>query len=311
MMDLNARIRTLPSPRPRSRLPRYGLYAAVIFILIQFVLTGCAGMKQTSGLALTPVTDTPTGVHFPGKFVWNDLLTDDVSVAKKFYGHLFGWTFEQLGDYTVIKNDGHSIGGMAQIKDVSEIKNAGRWLCTLSVADVDKAVSLVTKEGGIVHKGPLEMRNRGRGALVRDPQGAQLLMLHASGGDPEDKEPVIGSWLWHELWSNDVDASIAFYQKLAGYHFEGEKTDYLILMKDGKWRAGIRHSANSKLEMRWVPVVRVADTDEIVVKAKNLGGKILVEPRQTADGNRVSLLSDPSGALVIIERWSAKTTAAE
>lgn len=311
MMVLNTRIKTRLSPGPLSRLPRYGLYAAVIFILIQFVLTGCAGMKKTSGLALTPVTDTPTGVNHPGKFVWNDLLTDDVPVAKKFYGHLFGWTFEQLGDYTVIKNDGRSIGGMAQIKDVSEIKNAARWLCTLSVADVDKAVSLVTKEGGIVHKGPLEMRNRGRGALVRDPQGAQLLMLQASGGDPEDKEPVIGSWLWHELWSNDVEASIAFYQKLVGYHFVGEKTDYLILMKDGQWRAGIRYSANSKLEMRWVPVVRVADTDEIAVKAKNLGGKILVEPRQTADGNRVALLSDPSGALVIIERWSAKTPAQE
>jgi len=268
-------------------------------------------MTQPSGLALTPVTDTPTGVHFPGKFVWNDLLTDDVPVAKDFYGRLFGWSFEQLGDYTVINNNGRSIGGMAQIKDASEVKSAARWLCTLSVADVDKSAALVTQEGGIVQKGPLEMRNRGRGALVRDPQGAQLLLLHASGGDPEDKEPVIGAWLWHELWSNDVDASIAFYQKLAGYHFEGEKTDYLILMKEGKWRAGIRHSANSKLEMRWVPVVRVADTDEIVVKAKNLGGKILVEPRQTADGNRVSLLSDPSGALVIIERWSAKTTAAE
>ena len=311
MMDLKARIRTRPSPSARSRLPRYGLYAAVIFILIQFVLAGCAGMKQTSGLALTPVTDTPTGIHYPGKFVWNDLLTDDVPVAKDFYGRLFGWTFEQLGDYTVIKNNGRSIGGMAQIKDVSEVKSAARWLCTLSVADVDKAVSLFDREGGIVLKGPMEMRNRGRGALVRDPQGAQLLLLHASGGDPEDKEPVIGSWLWHELWSNDVDASIAFYQKLAGYHFVGEKTDYLILMKDGQWRAGIRYSANSKLEMRWVPVVRVADTDEIVVQAKNLGGKILVEPRQTADGNRVSLLADPSGALVIIERWSPKTTAAE
>ena len=135
----------------------------------------------------------------------------------------FGWTFEQLGGYTVVKNDGQNIGGMVQVEESSKITGVARWLCVLSVADVDEAVSLVTKEGGIVHKGPLEMLNRGRGALVSDPQGAKLLLLYASDGDPEDKEPVIGSWLWHELWSNDSEASLAFYRKLAGYEFEGEK----------------------------------------------------------------------------------------
>jgi predicted enzyme related to lactoylglutathione lyase len=150
------------------------------------------------------------------------------------------------------------------------------------------------------------MSNRGRGALVRDPQGAQLVILYASSGDPEDNEPVIGSWLWHELWSNDSDASLAFYRKLAGYDSYIEGNDYLILLKDGRFRAGIRSLSDSEIEVRWVPVVRVSDTDDIAARAKKLGGRLLVGPRPTVGGGSVALLSDPSGALIIVQRWSSE-----
>lgn len=305
------RIKPAYPERQRIRWSRLGLFATMGFFLIQFMLTGCTVVNKTSRLELTPVTDPPTGVHHHGKFVWNDLLTDDVVVAKEFYGRLFGWTFEPSGSYTVVKNDGQNIGGMVQIGQTSKITGVARWLCVLSVADVDEAAALVSEKGGSVHEGPLDMLNRGRGALVSDPQGAQLVLLNALGGDPEDKEPVIGSWLWHELWSNDSEASLTFYRKLAGYDFDGEKTDYLILLKDGQWRAGIRFLPDSELETRWVPVVRVADTEDIAVRTKTLGGKVLVEPRPTAGDGSVALLSDPSDALFLIQRWSAKTSEQE
>ena len=176
---------------------------------------------------------------------------------------------------------------------------------------MDKAVSLVLKEGATIQYGTRELLNRGRGALVRDPLGAQLLLIYATDGDPEDKEPVIGPWLWHELWSNDTATSLAFYQKLIGYDFEGDKNDYLILMKNEQWRAGIRHSSDPELELRWLPVVRVADTEEIAVRAKEIGGKVLVEPQISASGGSIALLADPSGALFIIQRWPANTSGQE
>ncbi|MCK4508860.1 MAG: VOC family protein [Desulfuromonadales bacterium] len=305
------RIKPVQRERQRSHWVRPGLYVTMGFILLQFILSGCAVGNKSSNLELTPVTESPTEVHRVGKFVWNDLLTDDVAVAKDFYGQLFGWTFEQQGGYTVINNNSQRIGGMAQVGEESGKTGAARWICSLSVADVDKATALVTEEGGTVHVGPLELLNRGRGALVSDPQGAQLLLLYATDGDPEDGEPVLGSWLWHELWSNDTEASLAFYQKLVGYDYEGEKTDYLILLKDEQWRAGIRDIKDSELEMRWVPVVRVADTEETAERAEQLGGKLLVGPRPTASGGSVALLSDPSDALVIIQRWSATTSEQE
>jgi predicted enzyme related to lactoylglutathione lyase len=314
-------ITTMPAPTPKiipthsmqqhTDWTRTRLYTIVALLLIPFMLGGCAVGNKPSNLELTPVTESPTGVHRVGKFVWNDLLTDDVAAAKGFYGQLFDWTFEQQGGYTVINNNSQRIGGMAQVDEESGKTGAARWICSLSVADVGKATTLVIEEGGAVHVGPLELLNRGRGALVSDPEGAQLLLLYATDGDPEDSEPIIGSWLWHELWSNDTEASLAFYQKLVGYDYEGEKTDYLILLKDEQWRAGIRDIKDSELEMRWIPVVRVADTEETAGRAEKLGGKLLVGPRPTASGGSVALLSDPSDALVIIQRWSATTSEQE
>jgi len=60
-----------------------------------------------------------------------------------------------------------------------------------------------------------------------------------------------------------------------------------------------------------VPVVRVADTEEIAERAKQLGGKVLVDPRPTQDGGRVALLSDSTNALLIIQRWTAPTSGQE
>jgi uncharacterized protein len=286
-------------------LSRLGRFMTVGLVMILLLLTGCAAGKKSSSLVLTPVTDSPTGIHHQGKFVWNDLLTNDVETAREFYGQLFGWTFAQLGRYTVVQNDGRNIGGMVELKADPDNPSAARWLCTLSVDDVDAAVALFIDEGGTVNEGPLELLNRGRGALVRDPQGAQLVLLHAKDGDPEDEEPAMMSWLWHELWSNNAEASLAFYQKLAGYDYEGDETDYLVLTREDQWRAGIRFIDDSELEMRWVPVVRVVDTEAIAKKAEELGGEIRVAPRPTASGGSVALLVDPSGARVIIQSWTA------
>jgi predicted enzyme related to lactoylglutathione lyase len=297
-------IQRVQTKQKLARHPKARLLAIAGSLLVLYILSGCAATKQTSQTELIPITDSPTGIYHEGKFVWNDLITDDVVSAKAFYGPLFGWTFVEMDHYTVIENNSKNIGGMYQVESGEESHGAARWLSSLSVADVDEAVDLVVEEGGQVHEGPLEMLNRGRGALVRDPQGAHLVLIRAKGGDPEDKEPPIGSWLWHELWSNKIGSSMDFYEKLIGYDYDGDLDYYLIMLKEENWRAGIRYSANSELEMRWVPVVRVADTNDIVARTEQLGGKVVVEPWSTEDGHSVALLSDPSDALLLIQRWS-------
>ena len=104
----------------------------LLALCLVFLLSGCTTRTNTT-MKLTPVADPPTGVHLPGKFVWNDLLTDDVPRAKYFYGDLFGWEFKQLGRYTVISLKGRTIGGMVQINEAARVDGAGAWRTLRSI----------------------------------------------------------------------------------------------------------------------------------------------------------------------------------
>ncbi len=47
----------------------------------------------------------------PHTIVHFEIPADDVARARKFYGELFGWTFQEMGDYTIIQTGEDSLGG--------------------------------------------------------------------------------------------------------------------------------------------------------------------------------------------------------
>lgn len=276
-------------------------------------LTGCSGLNPFSASSetqfLTPITDSPTNTYHPGKFVWVDLLTPDVASAKTFYGGLFGWSFEQHGRYTMIKNNGHRIAGILEVKPKPEKEVEALWLTAMSVTDVDKAVAFVKKEGGALLNGPVNMENRGRGSLVSDPQGAQLVLLRATGGDPSDEgTPEIGDWIWNEIWSNVPHKTSKFYKALGGYESILVGDDYEILSSDKRWRGGIRYIFKDSYQVRWVPAIRVADPVKILEKVEQLGGVVLLRPDEPPSNGDTALISDASGALLMLQRWTPKQT---
>ncbi len=279
--------------------------ACILFTSLWF--TGCTNIPEPSQknepLLLPSVTATVTGERHTGKFVWHDLLTDNVASSRTFYAGVFGWTFETSGTYTQILNQGNLIGGMMQVRPTVDSKAEAVWLPSLSVANLDKSVRYLKSEKGKVIKGPLEMKERGRGALVSDPQGAQLVLLHTKNGDPKDVTPQIGDWLWNELWTNTPQESYSFYRKLGGYDTSKIKNDYRLLIRKGKWRAGIRDVSKEDLKARWVPAIRVSNLKETMTKVKALGGEVLVSPHKELVNGDVALISDNTGALVILQRW--------
>jgi len=275
----------------RRSVVRFGLWRIMALCgLILFLLSGCAKLD------LTPVVSPPTGVYHQGKFVWHDLLTANVEAAEDFYGSLLGWSFRKQGRrYTVILNKDRAIGGIVEVLPKDKEQHAARWLASLSVPDVEKAVALVRRAGGVVNEGPVEMENRGLGALIRDPQGAQLVLLHSSGGDPEDADPEIGAWLWVELLTNNSKAALDFYTELGGYESVAWEDDYWLLKNEGKWRCGIRFISEKDLEVRWIPTVRVADTIVTSKYAEMLGAKVLVAPGDISHNESAALIEDPAG----------------
>jgi len=265
---------------------------------------------STKKIVVPPVTEIPTNNYHDGKFVWYDLLTDKVPEVKKFYGELFDWEFEGDDDpkaaYSLIKHQGKPIAGIVY-SDLKENVNESQWLSYLSVPDVDAAAKFVAENKGIVHRKPWDLANRGRLAVVEDAQGALFVLIHAVGGDPDEKEPELNEWLWTELFASDDIAALTFYEDLVGYTHESQTVrdtaTYHVIKMGEKSCAGIIQNPFEGVRPNWLPYVRVKNPAALVEKVEKLGGKVVITPREDIRKGSVALIIDPSGAAVAIQRW--------
>ena len=113
----------------------------------------------------------------PGKFCWNELLTPDVEAAKKFYGELFGWTFESMpmpdGEYIFGKSGDEPRSGMMQIqKEWGEVPP--HWMSYVAVENVEASVEKAKSLGGTILQDTKAVGEMGTLAIVQDPTGAVL-----------------------------------------------------------------------------------------------------------------------------------------
>ena len=283
---------------------------AGILITASFFLSGCANVGKLSegniDMAQTPITENPSGRTYQGKVIWHDLVTPDPEAAAAFYEKLFGWQIEYKGHYTVVRNGGKLIAGILKVEPPDGKARDGVWLPSVSVADVDTAVSMVEGNGGKILKGPVDMDQRGRAVLISDPHQANLVLLNAKGGDPVDGKAAIGDWLWDEVWTTEPDNTEAFYSAVLGYDELVSGGKYAVFTHKGKWRAGMRHIEKNKEQMLWVPVVRVSDPEVTTQQVRELGGVVWVSPDKAPGIGDTALISDPTGALLLIQRWPSQ-----
>jgi len=285
-------------PRADAHLPHFCLV-----LLITFILAGC-----TTGTELTPITSTPTGQYRPGQVVWHDLLTDDVEGAKLFYGRLFGWSFQEHNNYTLVLNKNEPIAGIIHNSSVKEGPRRACWVTCISAADVNDQVKGIEKIGGKVIQVPEEIANRGSYCIVSDPKGAPLVLLRSASGDPDQVEPRMNGWMWDELWTSDPNAVLSFYKRLGDYSAQQVNPEehgepYWILVKNDKWQAGVTTIPFEDVPPQWVPVIRVVDPIAVADRAGTLGGKVLLKPDRSENDEDVALIKDPSGAIFMVQAW--------
>jgi len=158
-----------------------------------------------------------------GKFFWFDLMAADPAVAADFYRQVVGWGVQASGaagqDYTLFTVDDQGVAGLMPIPD--EMKGSGQtaWMTYVAVDDVDRAVARLRELGGVLHKGPIEVPGIIRFAVVSDPQGAGFLIAKGLSTEPmrEIRPGTPGVAGWHELYADDPDAALAFYEAMFGW----------------------------------------------------------------------------------------------
>lgn len=258
---------------------------------------------------LPPLNATNTGNKLPGKFVWFDLATLDIAIQKKFYGEVFGWTFQPISQsdkqYTIIKNGERNIAGMFQIKPPADAKAGALWISLISVTDPNHAIATTKNAGGSVHTPTTSLKQRGTYALLRDPEGAFFGVLNSDSGDPPDHDIQVGEFLWVDLYASDLQREAAFYQQLADYEIvDDEKNDQRKFLRSAdKFRAGIVPRPEQANRSGWLPYIKVNDVAATLQKVAAAGGQIMVEPdKSLLDGN-LAVISDPEGGIVGIVNW--------
>lgn len=276
------------------------LILKVIMILMLSLLAGCSAMNQT--VSLPPVAQTPSAEIQDGRFVWIDLVTEDVVAAASFYSRLFGWRAarsSENGEYYLFYLDGKPVAGMAASESKDATAPESLWLVTMSVSNVDQGVTAVKTHGGKVLEGPLDAAGRGRMALVSDAADAPFILLEAGGEKPAGSRAMAGQWFWTDLVTQGGKRARAFYTAMAGYEVkQTEAADghrYDNFKRNGRPVAGLVELEWDGLEDNWLPYIKVADVDRSIETARNSGGKMILQ------SGKVAVLADPTGAVFSIQ----------
>ena len=261
--------------RIRSFLPRS---------MAALLLSG-AGLSTlyAASFELPPLNAPPSAEHHVGKVVWADLVTPDLGAAERFYGGLFGWTFQTIhtgkSDYAVALSDGRPVGGLFQKAMPAGEHRQSAWLTFIAVRDVDAAKQAALAQGAKVLSDSKNYPSRGRQAVLSDPEGAVFAILASSSGDAADFLADSGEWLWSSLLSKDPAAEAGFYQTLFGYDVfdlaSDDGLEHMILSSDDFARASVNAfpGGSARRHPHWLNFIRVDSTSDSVAKAVALGGR--------------------------------------
>lgn len=108
------------------------------------------------------------------KMNWWEIPVPDLDDAKRFYGHVFGWTFQPFGEnyFAAFGPDGEMLGGIFQAPE-DQLGNGVR--ITFSTDDLEAALERVTAAGGTVITPRSEIApDMGWWAAFTDPAGRWL-----------------------------------------------------------------------------------------------------------------------------------------
>jgi predicted enzyme related to lactoylglutathione lyase len=250
--------------------------------------------------------------HEPGTFSWTELATTDSGAAKKFYGALLGWEFDDMPSgpdmiYSMSKVGGQHVAGVFDIH--GEMNGMPpSWTSYVAVEDADTAARKVTAAGGKLVKEPFDVFDVGRMAVVQDPTGAVLCVWqarkHIGAGVLHDP----GAMTWNELITSNVDRAGKFYATVFGWTLTpvdmGPIGKYTLF-----GRAGDKNNVGGMMPLgpqmkgvpsHWLVYFAVKDVDKSAKKVTELGGKVVSPPMDIPDLGRFAVVQDPQGAAFAI-----------
>ncbi|MBI1796969.1 MAG: VOC family protein [Candidatus Eisenbacteria bacterium] len=252
-----------------------------------------------------------TTTHAPGTFCWPELSTTDQAGAKKFYSALFGWEMNDspMGEgefYTMIGLGGRGVGALYTMR--KEEKSSGappHWNSYVAVESADAAAARAKQLGATILADAFDVMDVGRMAIIQDPTGAVFCVWEAKKHTGAGVLGEPGSLCWTELMTRDTAKAGAFYTALFGW-----KTDvmtmgpmsYTVFKRDDTGAGGMMAISPDmgQVPPNWMPYFAVTDTDAIVAKANQVGGRVIAPAQDVPNVGRFAVLQDPQSAVFAV-----------
>jgi predicted enzyme related to lactoylglutathione lyase len=272
----------------------------------------------------------------PGVPCWVDTAQPDPEAAARFYGDLFGWEFQDrmARRYLVAQLGGRDVAGIGSQPDGDP--RAPGWNTYIGVDSADDAAVRVARAGGRALREPFDVADAGRMGVFSDPAGAVFCVWQANRNKGAQIVNAAGSWNWSSLNTGDLEGAKSFYGAVFGWEFDTlefgggttvlcrlpgygqflEAFDPDLLTRQAKagapsgfedavaWMVALPSDRSIEaVSSNWSVTFAVDDTDAIVARAAQLGGKVVVPPFDTPPV-RVAVLSDPQGAEFTVSRFA-------
>jgi uncharacterized protein len=246
----------------------------------------------------------------PGTPSWVDLSTTDLEGALRFYGDLFGWEFEDMGEeaghYHQARLRGKRVAGVGPTQPGAPPMTI--WTTYLAGSDADAQAAAIGENGGAVLFGPMEIFDQGRQLVGQDPTGAMFGVWEPRAHTGAELVNEHATFTWNELMTRDVGAATRFYAAVFGHEFEPlpETPDgsYQLIKVAGKVAGGfwrLPGEVPPEVPAHWTTYFQMDDLDAALEQLRAAGGAVTADPVDSPYG-RWAIVADPQGgAFRIIE----------
>lgn len=227
-------------------------------------------------------------------FVWTDLSTFDLEVAKAFYSNVFGWEYFGDGEgYFTAMISNQEVSGLYETPEkFRQMNMPSFWMSYIQVENLEQTVQKAKESGGIIELVDTEQQI-GKIALIRDPSGAGFTIYEGNQLNARTQN-TIGTMVWNELFVSDTSLVFDFYKYIFDWQIvESDYERYLIYNSNQENISAIQQISNEikgKHEY-WAVYFAVSNLKEAKQKVIANNGNIIFD-----DGNSV-LLSDPFDAM--------------
>ncbi|MDX1647184.1 MAG: VOC family protein [Longimicrobiales bacterium] len=241
----------------------------------------------------------------PGVAGVGGVLSADIAVPEherelRFYSRVLTTGERPLWREDLMNSGGVPIIGLGERKP-AHADLPLQWMPHIQVADVAASAERALSRGG----NALMRHEDDQWAVLSDPNGATFGIVPEVAS--ESIPPMEGGRIsWLDLTVADAAHTRDFYQEVVGWSAEdvqmedaaGPYADYALCMPDGTAVAGVCHArgVNRDLPPVWLIYLPVGDLGESLARARDEGGGVVAERKDSAGAHAYAVVRDPVGA---------------